>query len=157
MKRIDIIKEAIYNCLKECYKKSQPSADFDNILKEIKENEENNKDARIYERYYLSNEEYKYIRDKYIKLYGFNEFELFKFGLEVDLGLSPTSNKNRVQDYWKDYGINLNIIDKNPLLFELMDKYGDNFDSIMLKNYGENWEKIWWEKYNKIKSNKIFY
>ena len=55
MTRQDILKEAVNNCYKYMYEKSQPSADWDKILEEFKnEPEESQKKWPLYSRYYLS-------------------------------------------------------------------------------------------------------
>lgn len=68
----EVWREAFNRCMKEMYAKAQPSADWDQILEDFK-NGKYDKDTRIFERYYLSKEEFDYILDKYIKAYGFEE------------------------------------------------------------------------------------
>ena len=68
----EVWREAFNRCMKEMYAKAQPSADWDQILEDFK-NGKYDKDTRIFERYYLSKEEFDYILDKYIKAYGFGE------------------------------------------------------------------------------------
>lgn len=67
--RRTIIEKAYHDCMKEMYARAQPSCDYDQLLKDAEEGKIG-KDERIYERYYLSQEEFLYIRDKYIKAYG---------------------------------------------------------------------------------------
>lgn len=66
--REDIIHEAIMRCKREMYKRAQPSVDYDKLVKEYK-----NTNKTIYDRYYLSNEECRYIVNKYIKAYGLED------------------------------------------------------------------------------------
>ena len=72
LNREKILNEAIDACLREMYAKAQPSADFDQLVQDIKDGKID-KDEPIYERYYLSYEEFKYIIDKYKKAYRINE------------------------------------------------------------------------------------
>lgn len=69
--RRDIIQEAYNACMREMYAKAQPSADYDAIVAGVKDGtiQDSDKDP-VYARYYLSQEEFKYILDKYIKAYG---------------------------------------------------------------------------------------
>lgn len=70
--RKDILKQAFHDCMKEMYAKSQPSGDYDQLIEDFK-NGLINKDEHIYDRYYLSQEEFLYIRDKYMEAYGLKE------------------------------------------------------------------------------------
>lgn len=63
-----IIKEAIYNCMKEMYKKAQPSEDWDKIVHKYQSGELG-KDEIVFDRYYLSQEEFTYILNKYLHAY----------------------------------------------------------------------------------------
>ena len=67
--RKEIIQRAFDDCMREMYAKSQPEADYDNLIQEYKDGKIG-KDERIYDRHYLSQEEFLYIRDKYKKAYG---------------------------------------------------------------------------------------
>lgn len=241
MTRDDIFNEAVRNCFRELYRKAQPSADYDEIVEKVKngEMEDTDKDP-VYNRYYLSMEEFTYIREKYLEAYkmkntwipnidllksyfieggtkdkyipeqtdedgfthpGYRGYEkvlpfkeqvlnylrdcglhedmaiklshdinniaiyniencqdFYRFDREesefswaVTLGASPTSNKEKVIEYWKSQGVDLNIEDRNPLLLWEMDEYGENFEEVMEDEYGENWEEYWWEKYEEEK------
>lgn len=70
--RNSIIKRAIEECLEEMYSKAQPSASYKELIEKVKAKEiiEGPKD-RILDRYYLSQEEFKYIKNKYSAAYGF--------------------------------------------------------------------------------------
>ena len=244
--REDIIKEAIHECFKEMYAKSQPSIDYDELLEKFRNGEitEGKGETPIHNRYYLSMDEFVYIRDKYLNMYRMNnlwksnvEFlrenltegsykdiyipertdengdwhpgyrssehvpnlkdqflyaldkklklgnemrepiaeELYnivletidnckdfyrfdreeeQFGYAVALGASPCSNKNTVIDYWKSQGVDLEIKDRNPLLLWEMDYYGEDFEEVMEEDYGDDWEKEWWERYETEKQAK---
>lgn len=69
--RRDIIQEAYDACMREMYAKAQPSADYDAMVAGIKDGtiQDTDKDP-VYARHYLSQEEFNYILNKYIKAYG---------------------------------------------------------------------------------------
>lgn len=70
MTRDDIFNEAVRNCFRELYKKAQPSADYDEIVEKVKKGEIEDTDVNpVYNRYYMSMEEFTYIRDKYLDAY----------------------------------------------------------------------------------------
>lgn len=64
-----IMYEAIEACIKEMYKFSQPSADYDKLKEYAKEHPEEEKEFPTFKRYYLSTEQFKYILNKYAKAY----------------------------------------------------------------------------------------
>ena len=74
--------------------------------------------------------------------------ELQTFKNTIYLGVSPCSNKEFVIQYWSNKGVNLTIKDRNPLLLWEMDYYGDEFEEVMLGQYGENWKEYWNNKLN---------
>ena len=67
-----IIERAIDECMEEMYQKAQPSANYKELVEKVKNKElfESPEDP-LYNRYYLSQEEFKYIKDKYSEAYGF--------------------------------------------------------------------------------------
>lgn len=67
--RDQVIRKAYTECMAEMYAKAQPSADYYQLLEDAK-NGKIGEDEKVYERHYLSYEEFIYIRDKYIKAYG---------------------------------------------------------------------------------------
>ena len=78
-----ILNEAIEACLKEMYRCSQPSADYDKLKEYVKEHPEEEKEFPTFKRYYLSNEQFNYIFNKYIEAYHLipewkNNIELIK-------------------------------------------------------------------------------
>ena len=245
LKRDDILSNAIHDCYVEMYAKAQPAADYDNLLEEFHSGKIG-KDERIYERHYLSMDEFKYIRDKYIKAYrmtklwdenieileeylknggtknkdipertdekgfvhpGYRGYEKVKpikeqiynyiyeytnnvnkaqdiaekinkivmdtisncknfykfdreesdFGEAMALGASPTCNPEIVKKWWKEnYDVDVEIEERNPLLFWEQDEYGDEFEEIMIDDYGENWKEYWdnlWKKEKEAKKN----
>lgn len=70
--RDKILEQAYHDCMKEMYARSQPSADYDQLLEDAK-NGKIDKDEQVYERYYLSQEEFEYVRNKYVNAYGIKE------------------------------------------------------------------------------------
>lgn len=70
--RDKILEQAYHDCMKEMYARSQPSVDYDQLLEDAK-NGKIGKDEQIYERYYLSQEEFEYVRNKYINAYGIKQ------------------------------------------------------------------------------------
>lgn len=230
--RDTIIKQAYHECMKEMYAKAQPSADWDQILQDRRDGKIT-KDTLIYNRHYLSQDEFKYILDKYVKTYrlqnewlsnmdvlinyineggyrdkwiedrvdddgtrhtghreyeyvsplneqvlniiskyGCEEGEMYKelcatinttiegcknyykfdreyssFSASISLGPSPTSDKEVVIEYWKTQGVDLEIEERNPLLFWEKDYYGDEFEDVMKYDFGEDWEEYWYHKW----------
>lgn len=67
--RDQVIRKAYTECMAEMYAKAQPSADYYQLLEDAK-NGKIGKDEKVYERHYLSYEEFIHIRDKYVKAYG---------------------------------------------------------------------------------------
>ncbi len=67
-----VMKKAIHDCFKEMYAKAQPSADWDKIIEDYR-NGVYKKDEIIYDRYYLSQEEFIYIKNKYLDAYRLGE------------------------------------------------------------------------------------
>lgn len=70
----DVFNEAYMRCMREMYAKAQPAADYDEIVKYYRECQAHHLvPDRIYKHHYLSQEEYQYIRQKYIEAYGFKD------------------------------------------------------------------------------------
>lgn len=67
-----IIKRAIDECMEEMYQKAQPSASYKELVEKVKAKDicDSHEDP-IYNRYYLSMEEFDYIKNKYSEAYGF--------------------------------------------------------------------------------------
>lgn len=240
--RDQVIRKAYTECMAEMYAKAQPSADYYQLLEDAK-NGKIGKDEKVYERHYLSYEEFIHIRDKYIKAYGLQatwksnievledylinggtkdkyihsrtdedghyhpgyrgyekvapiakqiqeilkteigegnvtdtisnkiietvlntisdckEFYRFDreeadFNCSVALGASPTSSKETVIEYWKSQGKDIEIVEPNPLLLWERDYYGDEFEEVMIDEYGEDWEQQFNEKWEEEKRKK---
>lgn len=102
--RKEILNKAIHDCFKEMYAKAQPSADWDQIIKEY-ETGVRGKDERVYEQHYLSQEEYTYILEKYLDAY--NIRTQWKEDVEI------------VEEYLNDGGL------KDKYIKDHTDKNGD--------------------------------
>lgn len=63
-----ILQKAYDDCMREMYRKSQPSGDYDDYVKKVKEGEIG-PDERVYIRHYLSRDEFEYILEKYKDAY----------------------------------------------------------------------------------------
>lgn len=241
--RRKILERAYHECMTEMYAKSQPPADYNQLLEDAK-NGKIGKDEKVYERHYLSHEEFKHIlgkykdaynikshwiddievleryikeggtKDKYIEAHtdeygyhpGYRGYENvaplkeqfskifynsdFYTGSEMDkaseklinnlynkiidivdacknfyrfdreesdfdcsaaLGPSPCSNKETVIEYWKLQGIDIDIVEPNPLLLWERDYYGDEFEEVMEYEYGEDWKEQFDKKWKEIK------
>lgn len=243
--RESVLVEAVENCYREMFAKAQPSADWDNIIKEYKDKKiDEEKDGPVYNRHYLSQAEYIYILNKYLEAYrinsewesdidvlkeylteggskdkyiephtdengdyhpGYRGYEkvaplkeqlmdkaylyfdseieaecatnafydivmgmidncqnFYRFNIDeqkfrntLALGATPTSNKETVKKWWKEhYDVDVEIKERNPLLLWEYDNYGDEMDKIMTEEYGEDWEKYWWDKYEAEEAEK---
>lgn len=70
----DILWEARQRCLIEMYARAQPSADYNQIYAKYKEQQlKGETPEAVYDRYYLSKEEFEYIRNKYIQAYNLED------------------------------------------------------------------------------------
>lgn len=234
--REEVLSRAYNDCVREMFAKAQPAADLDNIIEEIKAGKiDEKKDGPVYDRHYLSHEEFKYIMDKYMKAYriesefkedvsvveeyltnggvkdkyvephedehgyhpgyrsyedvpplkkqilaimkdfdcsevaanvgeqiydkvmetislcknyySFNMDEL-KFRNTVCMNSSPSGNIETVKKWWKDhYDVDIEIEERNPLLFWERDYYGDEFETIMEEDDGPDWKEKWDKKW----------
>jgi hypothetical protein len=68
LSRRDILQKAYDECMTEMYAKAQPSADYNKIIEDLRNGvSDDSQDDPIYQRHYLSHEEFNYIKDKYIE------------------------------------------------------------------------------------------
>jgi hypothetical protein len=237
LERKEIIQRAFDDCMREMYAKSQPEADYDNLIQEYKDGKIG-KEERIYDRHYLSQEEFLYIRNKYKEAYnikshwkddieiledylnkgglkdkyipekkdpdGFvhpgyrssekvqplkdqidevitkfyggkkpdqerlvdnlmetimgnisNCKDFYKFDAEessfdcsIALGASPSGSAKNVKEWWKDnYNVDIEMEERNPLLFWEQDYYGDEFEEVMEEEDGPDWKEKWDKKW----------
>lgn len=92
----DILWEARMRCMKEMYAKAQPSANYDEIYAYYKKcKEEGKQPERVYDRYYLSQEEFTYIRQKYVDAYMMHN----PFQEDCDL-IIDNMEKGTIKDKW---------------------------------------------------------
>ena len=238
--REEVLCKAYEDCIREMFAKAQPMADFDNIIEEVKAGKiDEEKDGPIYDRHYLSAEEYKYILDKYMKAYriesewkedveiveeylnkgghkdkyiedwedehghhpGYRSYEdvpplkkhirkivdsylenkelnqtrqeitdditnkvmelindcknYYSFNVDeqkfrntVCMRCSPIGSIETVKKWWKDhYNIDIEIEERNPLLFWEQDYYGDKFEEVMEEEDGPDWKEQWDKKW----------
>ena len=239
--REEVLYKAYEDCIREMFAKAQPSADWDNIVEEYKAGKiDEKKDGPIYDRHYLSSEEFKYILDKYMKAYriesewkenvdiveeylnkgghkdkyikdwedehghhpGYRSYEdvpplnkliadyirghmiikgepeeniqhwaksitdivmndistcknYYSFNVDeqkfrntVYMRCSPSGSIETVKKWWKDhYDVDIEIEERNPLLFWEKDYYGDNFEEIMEEEDGPDWKEKWDKKW----------
>lgn len=241
--REEVLCKAYEDCIREMFAKAQPMADFDNIIEEVKAGKiDEEKDGPIYDRHYLSAEEYMYILNKYMKAYriesewkddveiiekylsegghkdkyikdwedehghhpGYRSYEdvpplkeqilaimkdfdcsdaaaevaeniynkvmetisfcknFYSFNVDeqkfrntVCMRCSPTGSIETVKKWWKDhYDIDIEIEERNPLLFWEQDYYGDEFEKIMEDEDGPDWKEKWDKKWKEEKKRK---
>lgn len=105
--RDDILNKALHECLVEMYKWAQPSIDLDAL---IKDNFKDDKDNPLYQRHYLSQDNFIKIRDRYMDAYGITDdwddtFELLikqlnEGGIEDDYK-EATPERPAYRDYKK--------------------------------------------------------
>ena len=240
--RKEILERAYHDCMAEMYAKAQPPGDYDWYIEDVKAGRIG-KDERVYERHYLSQEEFEHIRDKYMDAYGIKEHwhpnievledylnnggtkdkyipervdedgfrhpgyrgyenvkpikeqireiiinelgegnvsekiidsinntvmntisdcknfyrfdrERSEFSCSVALGASPTFNPNEAIEYWKSQGVDIKIKERNPLLIWERDYYEDEFENVMVDEYGEDWKEIFDKKWEEEKRKK---
>jgi len=103
--REEVLCKAYEDCIREMFAKAQPSADWDNIIEEYKAGKiDEKKDGPIYDRHYLSAEEFKYILDKYMKAYRI-ESEWKENVDVIEEYLNKGGNKDKyIEDYDDEYG-----------------------------------------------------
>lgn len=101
--REKILDKAYHDCMYEMYAKAQPEADWDNMVEEYRAGKIG-KDERVYERHYLSMDEFLYIRNKYKSAYGIKSH--WKDDVEVvEDYLKNGGNKDKyIKDYDDEYG-----------------------------------------------------
>lgn len=236
--REEVLVQAVKDCYREMFAKAQPAADWDNLNVEYKEGKiDEEKDGPVYNRHYLSMEEYMYILNKYLEAYrikgewkddievleeylnqggskdkyieahtdengdyhpGYRGYEevpplknmilkemydwlddenqcngaaenitkivmdiiatcknFYSFNMDeqkfrntLAMGATPTSNAETVKKWWKEhYDVDIEIEERNPLLFWEKEYYGEEFEEVMEDEYGPNWKEIWDKKW----------
>ena len=100
MTRNDVLTKAFKECMSELYSKAQPSADFNDYLKQLKDGKiTDDERPYIYQRHYLSDKEAHYIVDKYIDAYRFQN----EWISNIDLLLNDLKHGCTVDKYIEDY------------------------------------------------------
>lgn len=89
-----ILGKAYEDCMREMYRKSQPSADYDEYIRKLK-NGEIDRDVLVYNRHYLSRDEYEYILEKYKDAYNIRA----TWYDNVDV-VKEYFNDNAIKDKW---------------------------------------------------------
>lgn len=98
--RREILSKAFNDCFREMYAKAQPEADWDNLIEECRTGKISKNDS-IYDRHYLSMDEFLYIRDKYKEAYNIKSH--WKEDIEVlEDYLQKGGNKDKYIDDWED-------------------------------------------------------
>ena len=100
-----IIKRAIDECYAELYMNAQPKVDFKQLVEDAKAGKIDESETPVYNRYYLSHDEFKYITEKYINAYGLKE--------------TWTSNVDVVKEYLEKGG------SKDKYIEEFIDEHGN--------------------------------
>ena len=101
--RKEILSKAFNDCLHEMYATAQPEADWDNLIEEYRTGKISKNDS-IYDRHYLSMDEFLYIRDKYKEAYNIKSH--WKEDIEVlEDYLTNGGNKDKyIEDYEDEHG-----------------------------------------------------
>lgn len=145
--RRKMLSEAIDKCIAEMYLKAQPSVDINDYIEKIKTGEMTDKtQPYVYQRHYLSDEEAKYIANKYIDAYRFNNewysnidllIKDLKEGCTVDKWIERKGNNPGYKGYekrkplkkrFKDILDECNVNDKK-VLKKLVDEVFDYIEN----------------------------
>jgi len=94
MSRDDILSEIILKCKRELYERAQPSANYDELLENWRKSENRDKE-KYFDKYYLSQSEFKYVVEKYAENYGIKS--KFKDHLEL---LIANMKDGTIKDKW---------------------------------------------------------
>ena len=98
--RKTILAKAVDECLREMYARSQPMADYDNIVEEYRTGKIK-KDECVYDRHYLSQDEYKYVVEKYVYKYNIKSHWKDDIGV-LEEYLSKGGHKDKYIKDWED-------------------------------------------------------
>ena len=113
-----IFTKACDDCLIEMYEKAQPSDSYIALCTEY-ELGKISKDERVYNRYYLSREEYTYIKEKYKEAYNIKE----KWTEDINILLRDLNEGGLKDAYREDEnGLGHRVAEKIPPLTELIGK-----------------------------------
>ena len=104
--RDKIFRQALHDCFVEMYKKSQPSADYDDIVRRVKAGEEiDTYENPVHNRHYLSMEEFDYIRKKYIDAYRLKESWTPNLELLEDYFINGGTKDAYIDEHEDEYGV----------------------------------------------------
>lgn len=139
LNRDNVINQAFHDCLKEMFAKAQPSVDYDQLISDFKEGKitEGPKN-HIYDRYYLSQEEFSYILDKYVDAYKIasdwpNHFEL------LENYLHEGGSKDVYKPDWTDTEGNWHPGHRDYEKVPSIEKqFRDYFKKVLGENYQDN-------------------
>lgn len=128
--REEILNKAFNDCMSEMYEKSQPCADWENLIAECKAGKIK-KNEKIYDRHYLSMDEFLYIRDKYKEAYNIKSYWKEYIGV-LEEYLQKGGHKDKYIPDWEDeYGHHpgyRSYEEVSPLKEQILDMMKD-FDS----------------------------
>ena len=114
--RSSVIEQAILECLTEMYAKAQPSTDFNELMKLYK-----GTNKPFYQWYYLSEEEFKYILNKYLEAYKIKDnrqdyldliIDDLKNGYYINVYKKAWTDKYGFHPGYKDYKEEKSLIEK---------------------------------------------
>lgn len=132
--REKVLSKACHDCYREMYAKSQPPGDYEEYLRQYRAGELRDDDNdRVYNRHYLSKEEYDYIMDKYVDAYGMKE----KWSEYVDIVKSYFDVGAIKDKYIEEYTDDDGDFHTGYRSYEHLPHFSDTV-SEMLKPYVEN-------------------
>ena len=114
--RSSVIEQAILECLTEMYAKAQPSADFNKLMELYK-----GTNKPFYQWYYLSEEEFHYILNKYLEAYKIKDnrqdyldliIDNLKNGYYVNVYKKAWTDEYGFHPSYKDYKEEKSLIEK---------------------------------------------
>ena len=91
------LEEIIFDCYRELYKESTPSADFDALLEAAPSDNMGRKVIK-YDDYYIPREKFEEIAEKHKKRMKMYRHEEHAYGIAVYLGASPSSKNKKEHD-----------------------------------------------------------
>lgn len=134
--RKEILERAYHECMTEMYAKSQPSADYNQLLKDAQDGKIS-KDEKVYERYYLSQAEFNHIREKYINAYKIKSS--WKSNIELlESYLTEGGNKDKyIEAHADEYGYHPGFRS-----YEIVDPISKQIQDIIAKEIGEGHKEV---------------
>lgn len=102
--RDTVIKRAIDECYAELYMNAQPKVDFKQLVEDAKAGKIDESETPVYNRYYLSHDEFKYITDKYIDAFGLRESWTSNIDLLKEYLEKGGSKDKYIKEYTDEHG-----------------------------------------------------